>query len=170
MSRPQFWCAVQVVPRHELRVAGLLSNAGYEQFIPMYISRRKWSDRYKSLELPLFPGYVFCRIQKETACGVFKTPGVNRIISFGGKICPIDDCEIATLRQVVNSGREVSPGGHCKIGDRVQIQKGPLTGVVGRLLFVKNRWQLAISVDMLMKSATVIVDASEVNSVLAKAA
>src|ERR1700733_6519451 len=120
MSAEQFWCAVQVMPNHETRIATMLSCRGYEHFMPTYSTRRKWSDRFKVLELPLFPGYVFCRVQKESASGVFKMPGVCRIVSFGGKICHIDDLEIATLKQVVKSGRDFAPTSYWKAGDKVQ--------------------------------------------------
>jgi transcription antitermination factor NusG len=159
------WCAVQVMPHHEMKVARILSTEGYDRFMPTYSVRRKWSDRFKVVQMPLFPGYVFCRIQRESAAGVFKMPGVQRIVSFGGKICAIDDQEIAALQQVVNSGRDFSPAAYWKVGDKVQIAEGPLAGIVGTLLFVKNRWQLVISVDMLMQSAAVTIHASEARPV-----
>jgi transcription antitermination factor NusG len=165
MPGSSFWCAVQVAPRHEMKVSRILASKGYEEFTPTYRARRKWSDRYKILELPLFPGYVFCRIQKETARVVFKTVGVVRIVSFGGEICPIDDHEIEALQRVASSGRDVSPSSYLKTGQRMQILSGPLAGITGILRMIRNSRELVISVDMLMRSVSVSIDASEATPV-----
>jgi transcription antitermination factor NusG len=167
---PSFWCALYVMPHHEMTVARILSNEGYEQFMPTYSARRKWSDRLKILELPLFPGYVFCRVQKETAGGVLKLPGVHSIVGFGGKICAIDDREIEILQQIVTSGRDFTSTSYWNVGDKVEITEGPLAGIVGTLRFVKNRCQLVISVDMLMQSAAVTIHASEAKPVVMRTA
>ncbi|PYV81621.1 MAG: hypothetical protein DMG05_29645, partial [Acidobacteria bacterium] len=55
------WFALVVRSQHEKMVASVLHSKGYEEFLPLYTVKRRWSDRIKQLELPLFPGYVFCR-------------------------------------------------------------------------------------------------------------
>jgi hypothetical protein len=77
------WFAVQVKPTHEKRVASLFDYKRYEWFLPLYGGRRRWSDRIKLMELPLFPGYVFCRFARCARLPVLKTPSVLRIVGTG---------------------------------------------------------------------------------------
>jgi transcription antitermination factor NusG len=168
-DQPESWFAVQVLPRHEGRVASLLNYKGYQQFLPTYQSCRKWSDRNKTLELPLFPGYVFCRILQEVASGlVLTTPGVVRLVGFGGRPYPIADHEIDVIRRAVLSP-EVMPVPYLKIGRKVQICNGPLLGLTGILTHVKNRHRLVVSVDLIMNSISIDVESFQVRPVSERA-
>lgn len=159
---PESWFAIQVAPRHENRVASLLNYKGYQHFFPTYQSCRKWCDRNKTLELPLFPGYVFCRIFHGTASGlVLTTPGVIRVVGFGGKPCPIPDSEIDAIQRLALSP-DVMPAPYLKIGHKVQIMKGPLLGITGILTQVKNAHRLVVSVNLIMNSVSVNVDSVDV--------
>jgi transcription antitermination factor NusG len=156
-----FWCAIQVAPQHEMAVSKILSNKGYDHFTPTYRLKRQWSDRVKYLERPLFPGYVFCRIQKGVAGPIYTTPGVMRIVSCGGSISAIEEDEIDNLKKAVDSGRPLSPS--CwAVGQKVRITQGPLAGVTGTLRCVANGYQLVLSIDLLMKAVSVAVDAEDV--------
>jgi transcription antitermination factor NusG len=152
---------VQVTPRHESKVAELLSTKGYEQLSPTYKVRRIWSDRTKLLDMPLFPGYVFCKIRKEMAGSVLQTYGVVRIVSFGGKIATIPEVELNAIKLVLSSQREVQPSSYWKVGEQLEIQSGPFAGIKGTLLQIKNRWQLVVSIDILMRSVAVTIAAAE---------
>lgn len=166
MSTDLFWCAVQVLPRHEARVCTLLSIKGYTHFVPMYKERHKWSDRYKDLALPLFPGYVFCSLQKRaSAFEVFKTPGVVRVVSFGGKPCPIPDQEIENFKRICRCERQVTPSAYLVVGQKVQVICGPLTGIEGTLISQRNGCQMVIGIDIVMKAAAVVVQPDEVRAV-----
>jgi transcription antitermination factor NusG len=148
--------------RHEMAVAKLFSVFEYQYFVPTYQSRRRWSDRYKTVEVPLFPGYIFSRVQKNIVSGILRTPGVIRVVGFNGNISEISDAEVSALQQVTASGREVNPVEYFNLGSKIRVKKGPLTGVVGTLVSRHNHYELVLSVDLLMKSASVIVDVSEV--------
>ena len=161
----EYWFAVQVVPRHENKVASLLDYKGYQRFVPTYRSSRQWCDRKKVLELPLFPGYVFCRIVHGIAAGlVLTTPGVIRVVGFGGKPYPIPDHEIDAIQRVALSSDAV-PVPYLKVGRRVQISNGPLSGVTGILTQVKNHHRLVVSVDLIMNSVSIDVDLLDVRPV-----
>jgi hypothetical protein len=67
-SDPVSWFAVQVKGTHEKRVATMLDYSGFEWFLPLYERRHHWSDRIKRVELPLFPGYIFCRFGPSAGC------------------------------------------------------------------------------------------------------
>lgn len=158
------WFAIQVIPQHECKVASQLRYKGQEEFLPMVTSSRQWSDRSKVSERPLFPGYVFCRVKRSSFRVILDTPGVHRIVSFGGHAHPIADEEITSLQQVLTSGREVAPVSYLKLGQRVEVIDGPLRGVTGIVTRVKNRNRLLISVDMLMRSIAVDVALGELSA------
>lgn len=160
---PESWFVVQVAPRAEKRVAEYLTYKGYRCFLPLYKTRRNWSDRKKVLELPLFPGYVFCRLLERSAGLVLATPGTVRIIGVGGKPCPVSACEIEALQRVVSSDVQASPySPFLKIGEKVEIKNGPLAGLVGIIINIQNQHRLVLSVDLVMKSISVDIDTFEV--------
>jgi transcription antitermination factor NusG len=158
------WFAVQVIPQHECKVASQLRYKGQEEFLPMVSSRRQWSDRSKINKRPLFPGYVFCRIKRSSFRLILDTSGVHRIVSFGGQAHPIADEEMNSLQQVLASGRDVAPVPYLTLGQRVRIIDGPLSGMAGIVMRLKNRNRLIISVDMLMRSIAVDVALAELSS------
>src|SRR5215471_17879374 len=82
-SSERGWFAVQVRPRYEKATARALRNKGYEEFLPLYTSPRRWTDRLKHIELPLFPGYVFCRFDLQVVPRIVTTAGVVRIVGMG---------------------------------------------------------------------------------------
>jgi transcription antitermination factor NusG len=156
-----FWFAVQTVPQHEHRVSAQLRNRGHEEFLPTVQMRRQWSDRTRVSERPLFPGYVFCRVQRSSFGGVLNTPGVYRIVSFGGHPYPISDEEVLFLRRVVHSGRDIRSVPYFSLGKKVRVADGPLSGLDGIIVKIKNRNRLVISIDLLMRSVAVDIALSE---------
>src|ERR1700682_4995771 len=93
MSYP--WFALQVRSRYENIVTAHLSGKGYESFLPLHKTRRRWSDRFKEIEQPLFPGYVFCRLNPFNRFPILTIPGVFLIVGVGKTPVPIDEDEIA---------------------------------------------------------------------------
>lgn len=161
-SEVESWLALQVAPQHEQKVATVLGYKGFEPFFPTYKSRRRWSDRIKILTLPLFSGYIFCR-SKRPISALLATPGVIRIVSFGGKPCPVADEEIATLRAMVATGADPRPFPYLTTGQRVRIiREGSLFGIVGILTKTKNHARLVVSVDMIAKSISIEIDHRDV--------
>lgn len=158
------WFAVQVIPQHEQKVSVQLRQKGQEVFLPMLPVRRQWSDRTKLSEQPLFPGYVFCRIERSSFGLILGTQGVYRIISFGGKAYPLSDDEILCLRQVVNSGRSISTIPYFSVGQKVQVIGGPLSGITGIVARLKGQDRLVISVDLLMRSIAVDIGMPELTT------
>src|SRR5262252_7687243 len=87
------WYAVRVKPNYEKPVAAALRGKGIEEFLPLFRSKRKWSDRVKVMDLPLFPGYVFCRLNLEARMPLITTPGFLYIVGVGKNPEPLDDTE-----------------------------------------------------------------------------
>src|ERR1700674_2186174 len=98
------WVALQVRPRSEKLVAMALSSREIEVFLPLYSARRRWSDRIKELQLPLFDGYVFCKLNLLYRMPALTTPGVIQFVGIGKTPVPIEEDEIAALQSVVKSG------------------------------------------------------------------
>lgn len=157
------WFVVQVAAQHEKRVASLLESKGYKSFSPVYLSRRRWSDRIKVVEQPLFPGYVFFR-SKESAAGLVRsTPGVLRVVAFGGKPARVPDDEIDAVSRVLKVGLDASPfAPWLKIGQTVEVHRGPLRGITGRLVTIKNSARLVLSIEVTMQSISVEIDIADV--------
>jgi len=156
MSYP--WFAVQVRSRYENLVTAHLSGMGYESFLPLYMCRRRWSDRFKEIESPLFPGYVFCRLNPLDRLPILMTPGVFVIVGIGKTPEPIDETEIAAIQAAVKSGLPSQPWPFVQIGQRVRIEHGPLYGLEGVLLDFRGRHRLVLSVTLLQRSIAVQVE------------
>jgi transcription antitermination factor NusG len=159
------WFALQIRSRYEKIAATLLCGKGYELFLPVYKSRRRWSDRIKELEVPLFPGYLFCRFNPLDRLPILVTPGVIQVVGIGKSPVPVDDAEIAAIQTAVQSGLPRQPWPFLQIGQRVRVECGPLCGLEGILVDFKGRHRLVLSVTLLQRSVAVEVDGAWVISI-----
>src|SRR5690348_10289147 len=98
------WYAAYTSANHERRVADQLSARQVEHFLPSYVCVRRWKDRRVTLQLPLFPGYVFVRVDLRNRLRVLQIPGVASLVGFGGVPTPLPDAEVEALRIGVNGG------------------------------------------------------------------
>jgi transcription antitermination factor NusG len=136
-----------------------LRGKGYEDFLPLYPSRRRWSDRIKELELPLFPGYLFCRFDvSDRLMPILTTPGVIGIVGAGKTPIPVGDEEIESIRAILRSGLAAQPCSFLGIGSRVYVERGPLAGVEGIVTSTDKVYRLVVSVDLLQRSVAVEID------------
>lgn len=158
------WFALQTRCRYENLVANHLGGSGYELFLPVYKCRRQWSDRIKEFDLPLFPGYLFCRFNPLGRLPILVTPGVVRVVGIGKKPVPVDDAEITAIRTLVQSGLSGRPCPFLQVGQRVQVERGPLSGIEGILIGSKGRHRLVLSVTLLQRSVAVEVDGTWVSA------
>jgi transcription antitermination factor NusG len=156
------WCAVYTRHQHEKTVAEMLEAKGFEIFLPLYESVRKWKDRRKLLSLPLFPGYVFVRGALERRLPIMTTPGVHMIISRGERVATIPAAEIDAIRRTIEGQFRVEPHPFLRCGERVRVVRGSLEGVVGVLTRKKNHYRLVLSVEMLAQSVAIEIDALDV--------
>jgi transcription antitermination factor NusG len=154
------WYALRVKSRYENTVATHLQGRGYESLLPLYKCRRQWSDRFKEIELPLFPGYVFCRFNPLNRLPVLSLPGVVHVVGVGRTPIPIDKSEIAAVQAAVKSGLPSQPWPFLQIGRRVRIEYGPLCGLEGILSGFRGHQRLVLSVTLLQRSIAVQVDAA----------
>lgn len=156
------WWAVYTRHQHEKVVAEMLSTKGFEVFLPLYESTRRWKDRRMVLSLPLFPCYLFVRGGLDRRLQVVTTPGIHMILCRGDQVAVIPDREIEAIRRAVDGPCSVEPHHFLKCGTRVRVIRGALEGVEGILTRKKNLFRLILSVDMLAQSVSVEVHASDV--------
>jgi transcription antitermination factor NusG len=161
------WYVLQVKAGREKSTAFLLSQKGLTEFLPMYTSVRRWSDRTKSIQVPLFPGYVFCRFDAQKRLPILTTPGVLSVVGSGGVPEAVDETEVAGIQSVVQSGLLMQPWPFLKIGEQVTIQEGPLRNVQGVLTEIKGRSNLVVSVTLLQRSVAVCIERTAVRPVAA---
>lgn len=143
--------------RCEWAVSDALRQKGFEEFLPLYWSRRRWSDRVKVLQLPLFSGYLFCRFTAADRVPILSTPGVVLIVGSGKTPLPIDSKEVESIRAAVNSGQKIVPWPQLEIGRTVRIEEGSLRGLEGVLLRFKGTNQLILGVRLLQRAVAVEV-------------
>jgi transcription antitermination factor NusG len=151
------WFALRVKPNYEKRVATALRGKGLEELLPLYRSKRRWSDRVKVLDLPLFPGYLFCRLDLAARLPLLTTPGFLYIVGVGKTPQPVDEAEILAIQSVMRSGVPVTPWPSLVVGQKVELQHGPLRGLVGVLTKISNQHRIYVSVTLLRRSISVEV-------------
>ena len=165
MDSESFWWALYTRHQHEKVIAQILTTKGFEVFLPIFESIRRWKDRNKILSLPLFPCYVFVRGGLSRRSLVVTTPGVHMILYNGERIAVIPEAEIEAIRRAVEGPFRVEPHPFLRCGERVRVTRGSLEGVEGVLVRKKGLYRLILSVDMLAQSVAVEIDASDVEPV-----
>jgi transcription antitermination factor NusG len=152
------WYALYVRSRHEKTVENSLRVKGYSVFSPSYRTKRKRVDRIAEIEVALFPGYVFCQFDSNKRLPILMTPGVVGVVGRGNRAEPVDDTEIASIRTVALAGRPVQPWPFLKIGQRIRLQAGPLAGVEGIFLRVKDECHVVVSITLLQRAVSVVIE------------
>jgi transcription antitermination factor NusG len=154
------WFALLVRTSREKTANLLLENAGYECFLPISKYVRRWSDRMKEVDVPLFPGYLFCRMNPHDRLPVLMTPGVIQIVGVGTTPIPVAEEEIAAIQRVGKSGLSTMPWPYLEVGHVARIEDGPLRGVTGIVIKIKSGLKLVLSVNLLQRSVAVEIDRS----------
>src|SRR5678815_1268942 len=162
------WYALHVRRQYEKVVGRNLEAKGLEQFVPLYRSRRRWSDRVKEVEFPLIPGYVFCRFDLKDRVPILNVPGITSIVGIGLTPMHVEESEINALRTVMQAGVPCAPWPFLKVGQKVELVRGPLRGLEGIVLDLKSSYRLILSIDLLMRSVAVEVDWEWIRPILRK--
>lgn len=152
------WYALRTKSRWERVVADALAGKGYEGFLPTYAVRNQWSDRLQRVEVPLFPGYLFCRLDVAERLPILVTPGVIDIVGIGKVPESIPDSEIEAIQAVARSGCPTVPWPYLRVGQTVRVTRGAMRGVEGLLVSVRKEFKIVLSVNMLQRSVAVEVD------------
>ncbi len=162
---PPQWFAAYTTPRHEKHVAEMLAERGIESFLPLYRTLRQWKKRSSiTLELPLFPCYLFVHIQRIARGTVLGLPGVVSIVGSPKEPWPLPQLEIEALRLGAQTGK-VEPHPYLNVGDRVRIKAGSMAGVEGILVHRRNQMRFILTLDAIMRSVSVDVEACDLEPV-----
>src|SRR6266852_8643929 len=154
------WFAVMARTGREKSATLLLENAGYECLLPVSKYTRHWSDRIKEVEVPLFAGYLFCRMDPHNRLPVLMTPGVIQIVGLGKTPIPVAEEEIAAIQRVGKNGLSTMPWPYLEVGHVARIEDGPLRGMTGIVIKIKSGLKLVLSVSLLQRSVAVEIDRS----------
>jgi len=159
-GEPQPWFALHVRTQHEKSVAEYLRGGGYDLILPLYKCRKRWSDRVKEIDSPLFPGYLFCRFNPMERLPILKTPGVIQIVGYNRQPVSVDEVEIRAIQTLMAAGVSNQPWPFLHAGDRVQIESGPLRGVSGILTEFRGQHRLIVSITLLQRAIAVEIDSA----------
>jgi transcription antitermination factor NusG len=152
------WYALRVKSNFELAVRATLDGKGYESFLPCFSQVSRWSDRNTVIEAPLFRGYLFAKFDCARRLPVLTTPGLLHLAPPGQPPMPVDERELDAIRAVIASGPPYGPHPFLKIGGRVEIIRGSMTGLEGILVQQKGAFRLVVPVTLLQRSVGVEVD------------
>lgn len=155
------WYVISTMPRHEKQVGIQLCGRGIEHYLPVYEEVHRWKDRKMTVSLPLFPGYLFVRIPMLERLRVQVIPGVLRFVSFGGLPVAIDDSEMLRLQRGL-AELKAEPHPFLKLGQKVRLKAGPLSGFEGVLERYKDKFKIVLSMDLIQQSVAVEVDMCDV--------
>ena len=154
----EHWFAILVKPRHEKAVAAALRSKRYEEFLPLRRVRRKWSDRFKVVEMPLLAGYTFCRFDPSDKALILRTPGVRRIVGWGTTPVAVEEAEIRSLQTAIRAGLTAAPCPYLQTGQPVCLDRGPLSGLRGLVQDTRSRSRVVVSITLLQRSVAVEVE------------
>jgi len=149
------WIAVYTKSRHEKVVIQELEKKNIEAYCPILKERRQWSDRKRWVEFPLFRSYVFVKIELKNILYVLQTMGVHHIIKFQGKISTIPDGIIQNIKSMIDGGFTVEQVEYFVKGDEVKVVDGPLKGMEGLVVKIKNENKLVIKVTAIHQAIAV---------------
>ena len=162
------WYAIYVRSRHEFQISERLTKAGIDTFLPVVERLSRWKDRKRLMNFPLFPGYLFVRTDRspQSRLSVLKTRGIVRFLgNVPGEPEPVPEEQIISLQTLIENKAFLEPYPYLKEGQRVRIKRGPLSGVEGIFVEKYGQHMLVISVDILLKGASLKIDAVEVETV-----
>jgi transcription antitermination factor NusG len=157
------WYAVKVRTGGELSTLVVLQNRGFDPYCPTHKEKRRYSDRVKAVDTPIFPGYLFCRFDVQKRAPILSCPGVQHIVGIAGAPLPVPEEEIRNVRRVIEAGGTARQ--FFKKGQQVCVTHGPLAGVEGLLVTDQKGDRLVVSIGLLTRSASLYINKNDVSPV-----
>ncbi|KUK55966.1 MAG: NusG antitermination factor [Marinimicrobia bacterium 46_47] len=159
-NEERLWFPVHVRGRHEKTICNELTKQGYEVYLPLIKRRRRWSDRYKIIELPLFPGYLFIYMDRRLKYYVLEVPGVQGFITFQGEMAHIPDFQIDFIHRMLERPETFEVVNKViKTGHKVRVLSGPFIGMKGIVKDIKNKSRMYVNIDHIQH--TLCIEVSE---------
>jgi transcriptional antiterminator RfaH len=160
--RDAHWYAIYTRSRFEKKVHRDLQQSNFQVFLPLVKEKKAWSDRIKTVSVPLLPSYVFVKLDRQSIPRISFYPGVVRLVSFGRKPCEVRDEEIKLLEQIATHGFHVQKAVNCIIGDRVRITQGPLKGWEGNIEAKLGHSRIVFQIESILQCISVEVNMGDV--------
>ena len=154
------WYAAYTLPRHEKVVSDQLTQYSMESYLPLYSAVRDWNGRRATVELPLFPGYLFVRMRLGEKGKVLSRPGIVRLVSFNSTPAVLTDEEIERLRFSLSKWK-ATPYPFFVAGSKVRIRCGAFGGLEGKILRLKGKTGLLVTLDLIQSSILLEIKADE---------
>lgn len=154
------WHVAYTMPRSEQKVYDFLRRVGVTSFFPVQSVLRKWSDRIKRIELPLFPNYIFVCVTPQRRFEVTNVEGVVRYVSFAGRPAVVPVSVIESLQKLSGSELEVVQDSFDRVGMPVMICEGPFAGVKGYLVKRNGKERLQVRVETLKSTVSIEISSS----------
>ena len=159
------WYAAYTCANHEKRVAQQLEQRRIRSFLPTYQSVRRWKDRRKVLQLPLFPSYVFVQMNPKNRLDLLRLPGVMGLVCFRGRPAPVESIEIENLQRGLKNNSAVHSHPYLKAGRKVRIRSGSMAGVEGVLVRKRDCTRIVLSISLLQRSVSVDIDEADIEPI-----
>ena len=152
------WIVVRSKPRSEKVAHNELVKKNIEAYLPLLKERRKWSDRKKWVEFPLFSSYLFARIDIKDSIFVLQTQGVNTIVKFGKQIAIVQNSVIKAIRLAMEGGYQLEPVEYFVEGNRVEVVAGPMKGIKGIVAKLRGQNRLIIKIDAIQQALSIQIE------------
>ena len=162
------WIVVRSKPRSEKVAHNELVKKNIESYLPLLKERRKWSDRKKWVEFPLFSSYLFARIDIKDSIFVLQTQGVNTIVKFGKQIAIVQNSVIEAIRLAMEGGYQLEPVEYFVEGNRVEVVAGPMNGVKGIVAKLKGQNRLIIKIDAIQQALSIQIESKFIRNLNSK--
>jgi len=162
------WIVVRSKPRSEKIAYAQLKEKGIEAYLPLLKERRKWSDRKKWVEFPLFSSYLFVKIEIKNSIFVLQTNGVSSLVKFGEEIAIVQDEVINAIRLAIDGGYQLAPAEYFIAGNAVEVIEGPMRGVKGIVVQLKGKDRLVIKIDAIQQALSIDIDTRFIKNIKRK--
>ena len=162
------WIVVRSKPRSEKVAHNELVKKNIEAYLPLLKERRKWSDRKKWVEFPLFSSYLFARIDIKDSIFVLQTQGVNTIVKFGKQIAIVQNSVIKAIRLAMEGGYQLEPVEYFVEGNQVEVIAGPMKGVKGIVAKLKGQNRLILKIDAIQQALSIQIESKFIKNLNSK--
>lgn len=149
------WYVVYTAPKAEKKIAKTVSDLGIESYLPLYTSIRKWSDRKKKVELPLFPNYVFVKTENKNRFELFNVHGILKFVSVQRNPVVVRENVIEMIRKAMDHEFEVLQEDYFQTGTEVLVKEGQLSGLTGVVLKQNGSSRVMLRIEKLQKAFSI---------------
>jgi transcription antitermination factor NusG len=149
------WFVIYTKPRHEFKVASQLENISINNFLPLVKRLRNWSDRRKYIDMPLFPSYIFVRLdQMQSYFRSLEIDGVLQFVKTGTQIANVSESVINNLKLIVSNSPDDVEVSSERIypGKKLFISEGPFTGFCCEMIEHKGKQKMLVRIELLQRS------------------